>query len=53
MPAREWAPDPDQKADVQSYRAEELLRMGAQGLGVVGSPTKVWIRRAFSVGPPA
>jgi hypothetical protein len=53
MPAREWAADPDQKADVQSYRAEELLRMGAQGLGVAGSPTKVWIRRAFSVRPPA
>jgi hypothetical protein len=53
MPAREWAPDPDQKANVQSYRAEELLRMGAQGLGVAGSPTKVWIRRAFSVRPPA
>ncbi len=53
MPAREWAPDPNQKPTVQSYRAEELLRMGAQGLGVAGSPTKVWIRRAFSVRPPA
>ena len=53
MPAREWAPDREQKATVQSYRAEELLRMGAQGLGVAGSPTKVWIRRTFSVRPPA
>jgi hypothetical protein len=53
LPAREWAPDPEQKATVQSYRAEELLRMGAQGLGVAGSPTKVWIRRTFSVWPRA
>jgi hypothetical protein len=53
MPAREWAPDPEQKATGQSYRAEELLRMGAQGLGVAGSPTKVWIRRTFSVEPSA
>ncbi len=53
MPARERAPDFGQKWTVQSYRVEELLRMGAQGLGVVGSLPKLWIRRAFSVGPPA
>jgi hypothetical protein len=51
MPAREWAQNSAQKATAQSYRAEELLRIGAQGLGVVGSPTMVWIRRSFSVRP--
>jgi hypothetical protein len=53
MSEREWAPDPEQKASAQSYRVEELLRMGARGLGVAGSPKKVWIRKSFSVGPSA
>ena len=52
MPACEWAPVPGEKATANSYRAEELLRMGASGLGVLGSPLRVWIRRNFSVQPP-
>lgn len=51
MPSREWPPDKEKTATAQSYRAQELLRMGAHGLGVVGTPTKVWIRRGFSVRP--
>jgi len=49
MPAREWAPDPKQKTSGQFYRVEELLKIGARGLGVTGNPTKIWIRRSFSI----
>ncbi len=49
MPAREWALDPKQKTSAQSFRANELLGMGAQGLGVAGNPRKIWVRRPFSI----
>ena len=52
MTVREWPPASPEKATPNSYRAEELLRMGALGLGVPGGPSKVWIRRNFSVQPP-
>jgi hypothetical protein len=51
MLARDWTLVSDQPATAQSYQARELLCMGARGLGVLGSPTKVWIRRSFSVEP--
>ena len=51
MPAREWTPVSQEKTTANSYRAAELLRMGACGLGVPGSPSKVWIRRKFPVQP--
>ena len=52
MPAREWASEPTQQQSMQSYRAQELIRMGAQGLGVDRSLARVWIRRSFTVVPP-
>jgi len=51
MPAREWASVGKQNVTPQSYQAQELLRMGARGLGVAGNPPKVWIRKIFSVRP--
>jgi hypothetical protein len=49
MPGREWAAVSEDAATASSYRAQELLRMGARGLGVQGTPSKIWIRKSFSI----
>lgn len=50
MEKREWPPDPEKtKGLPNAYRADHLLKMGAQGLSIAEQASTVWIRRQFSV----
>jgi hypothetical protein len=53
MPGREWPQEPkNTKSAPNAYHAEQLVRLGAKGLGVNERPVKIWIRRTFPVQPP-
>jgi hypothetical protein len=50
MVPREWPADREAaKRLPNGYRADELVRMGARGLGVEAGHAGVWIRRSFLV----
>jgi hypothetical protein len=42
-------PPPDPGRDPDEYHIERLARLGAVGLGVRGTGTRVWVRKPFSI----
>jgi hypothetical protein len=51
--AQERRPPDDPKRDLDQYRVRRLEQAGAVGLGVAPGTVKVWIRREFTLTPPA
>ena len=50
MEKREWPQDKERTKNLPNvYRAEQLLKMGAQGLSIIERASTVWVRRRFSV----